>query len=581
MKRRLGFSIIIALLSATGALAQSPTVPPQPVTIRAFLDPVEIDGSQHPQVTIEFDLIAGHHAYKDMMKLVVQAPEGLALGELQISPTIKFFDKFSKRDREGLENQGSIKAPLIFTQSAQPGKYVAEFKFTYQICSDTYCLLPKTVPLSVPYSITKPMKTSLSPSAMVSLFDIQGALAAGGFILWIVVFIGGLLTSFTPCVFPMIPITISIIGARAAHTKRLKAFALSLVYVLGIALTYSLLGLSAALSGALFGSLLANPWVVGAISTLFVFMGLSQMGLFELQVPAFIRNRLGTADTGKGYQGAFLSGLISGIVASPCVGPVLVGVLTFVAQTKNAGLGFGLLFVFALGLGLPFLILGTFSGLVTRLPKAGPWMENFKVLTGYMLFGAALYFAKPFLSILIWNLGVGLLLILSASHLGAFGPAPTTMSGRLWKGSMFSIVTMASVWLAISLWQPASLISRPEQTGLSFSTYNNEIYDKAIVAKQPMIIDFTAEWCAACHELEQYTFSSPAVVEASRDFLKLRVDATTQTAQVLAIQKKFNIKGLPTVLFINSKGLVQDDLTVTGFVNSDDFLQRIAKTKSR
>jgi thiol:disulfide interchange protein DsbD len=197
------------------------------------------------------------------------------------------------------------------------------------------------------------------------------ALKIGGLQVFLFVFVSGFLTSLTPCVYPMIPITISIIGARSAQSQRSRAFLLSLSYVLGIAFTYSLLGLFAAFSGALFGSALSNPWVVGFVGLVFVAMALSMFGLFELQVPAVIRDKFGNRSTGSGFGGAFLAGLFSGIVASPCIGPVLVSILTYVAQTKNALFGFSLLFTFALGMGLLFLAIGTFSGLTSKIPKSG------------------------------------------------------------------------------------------------------------------------------------------------------------------------------------------------------------------
>lgn len=208
----------------------------------------------------------------------------------------------------------------------------------------------------------------------------------------LLVFVAGFLSSLTPCVYPLIPITIGIFGARGA-SSRLQGLSLSLVYVLGIALTYSVLGVFAALFGTVFGGAMQHPVVIIGLVVLFVVLGLSSAGLFDLRLPGGLQTKLNSVG-GAGYLGAFLMGLVAGIIAAPCVGPIVAGILLYVAKQQDVLLGGGMLFVFAWGLGMIFLFLGTFSSLINRLPRAGGWMEGVKVVFGAVFFGMALYYLR-------------------------------------------------------------------------------------------------------------------------------------------------------------------------------------------
>lgn len=214
-----------------------------------------------------------------------------------------------------------------------------------------------------------------------------GLLAALG-----LVFVAGILASLTPCVYPLIPITIGVFGARESDS-RLQSFTLSLVYVLGIAITYSVLGVIAAIFGTVFGGAMQSPWVLGGIAVIFIALGLSSLGMFEIRLPGNLQTRLSQAG-GNGYGGALLMGLFAGIIAAPCVGPIVAGVLVYVAQQQDVLLGILLLMTFAFGMGLLFIILGTFSGLLARLPKSGGWMDGVKVAIGAVFLGVALYYLR-------------------------------------------------------------------------------------------------------------------------------------------------------------------------------------------
>lgn len=341
----------------------------------------------------------------------------------------------------------------------------------------------------------------------MSMINIESALSGNIFYALLASFVAGILTSFTPCIFPMIPITLSILGHDAEKNSRLQNFTRSLIYVLGIAITYSILGVSAAMTGNLFGQTLSNKYIVGAMSILFFLMALSMWGFFEIQVPAFIRNRLGVGKK-QGYWGIFTMGLISGIVASPCVGPVLVAILSHVSTTKNIYYGFILLFTYALGLGLIFLVIGLFSQALSLLPRSGAWMNRIKFILGALLMLTSLYYAR--------------LLI------------PTNNESNIVNSS----------------WQKYSL----------------EMINQAKDTHTPVMIDFRADWCAACLELEEKTFSHTEFKELSRDFILLKVDATEETPENQKIIDQYEVKGLPTVVFLNRNGAVSKHLTFTQFI---------------
>jgi thiol:disulfide interchange protein len=227
----------------------------------------------------------------------------------------------------------------------------------------------------------------------------EEALAKSGWLVaFLVVFVGGIATSLTPCVYPLIPVTIALFGAQGAES-RTKAFLLSATYVLGIVLTYTVLGVIAAMTGSLFGAALQSPIIVGGIALLFLVLALNMMGLFEIRLPAGIQNKL-SKDRQQGFVTAFVMGLIAGIIAAPCVGPILSGVLLFIAETQNALLGSALMATFATGMGLLFLVVGTFSSLINRLPASGPWMEGIKAIFAIIFVVAAFYFIAPHLPFL-------------------------------------------------------------------------------------------------------------------------------------------------------------------------------------
>ena len=323
---------------------------------------------------------------------------------------------------------------------------------------------------------------------------------------------------------------------------------------------------------------------------IFFVMALSMYGVFEFQAPAALRQTFSRHSSGVNFIGAYFSGIAAGVVASPCVGPVLVTLLAFVASTQNRLLGFFLLFTYAVGLGVIFLVLGAFTQLARKLPKSGPWMDGMKFLLGSLMLGAFYYYLS-FLLPQRWHDGaLGLGMIVVASFFGAFiNVGSHGKVRRVQKGLMQSLLALGIGFVLIAGLQLRPILFQqfdgPHDVnslsvGKDWQPYSEELLLKAQAEGRPVVIDFFADWCLACHELEEKTFSKSEIQQAMESFTKLRFDATKETPIFTALRKKYKIMGLPTLLFINSKGQWLEKETLTQFENPEDFLKRLKKLKS-
>jgi thiol:disulfide interchange protein DsbD len=398
-------------------------------------------------------------------------------------------------------------------------------------------------------------------------------LAEGSAFAYVVAFGGGILTSLTPCVYPLIPITVSIFGAKEATSRR-HAMALSGLYVLGIAVMYSSLGVGAALTGKAFGSVMQNPLVIGAVALVFATMAASMFGAFELQLPASWQAKLQGVG-GTGYVGAFAMGLVSGVIAAPCTGPVLAATLAFVATKGSVAFGVGIMFAYALGLGLLFFLIGAFS---VSLPKSGPWMDTVKSVFGVALLAAAGVFLKDSLpslqpiflatrSAALAAAGVAGLGVLLGAFSGSFhGPA----LHRFLKGSGVALVVGGIVYGAGA----AAARSRGVEGGLTWHVHQDELaaLARARAEGKPVIIDFWADWCVACKELDKTAWSDPRVRAATGRFVTLKMDGTNDSDAFQRVFDKYQVVGMPTVVFIDSTGR-EMPVRITGAVDADEMLK--------
>lgn len=400
---------------------------------------------------------------------------------------------------------------------------------------------------------------------------LEHALKEGSFLAYLLVFIGGFLTSFTPCVYPMIPITISYIGGSSK--TRLGGLLLSLFFVLGIAIMYSGLGLVAAKTGALFGSAMQSTPVLVVVSLVFLAMGASMLGAFDLALPSSLQTKL-SGGPRSGVIGAVFMGAVTGIVASPCVGPVLVVLLTWVAKQGSMLQGFTLLFTFACGLGLLFLVIGTFAGALNALPSAGHWMDTVKHVFGVILMAMSIYYVRSLLGPHVTWMLTGLLVLLTGTFVGAFRQVPEEPSQRvlLQKGFGIAMVLCGGFALLIGLAGYAGVAptsagsvsaaspvaasedGATEHPGLDWVFDDEAGRSVAMAEGKPVVMDFYADWCTACKELDHKTWVDETVRAEGDRFVAVKLDFTQKNEWSEAKYKEYEIRGLPTVIFFDSQG---------------------------
>ncbi|MGH7739968.1 MAG: cytochrome c biogenesis protein CcdA [bacterium] len=454
------------------------------------------------------------------------------------------------------------------------------FRLRVQACNDQVCLAPAVVAGSIGLkaaglgSPVAPINESLfqnglavqtvgaSENIIAHFFRSKGIL-----ITFILIFLGGLALNLTPCVYPMIPLTVAYFGSGKAE-KPVATLLKAAAYVLGISVTYSGLGVTAALTGRILGSTLQSPLILCGISILLVTLSLSMFGLYEIQAPAWLLNKV-AGGKAQGWMGAFGMGLVFGVVAAPCVDPFSIGLLTFVAAKANPFLGFILFFTLSLGLGFPYLWLGFFSGGLQKLPRSGMWMVWVKKIFGMVLLGMPLYFLNPLLPS-AWSKGlVPSYLILAGLLLGWVFSGKGVSAGFENFQRIFG-TALAGLGIVIFLiW--------PKPVALPFEPYDAGLLAQAQKQGLPVLVDFSASWCLPCKELEIKTFSDPRVHAALKHWVLLRADLTQYSSgPVEALRKTYGIKGVPTLVFVGRDGQEKKDLRSIGFLNTQDFLKKIA-----
>lgn len=475
---------------------------------------------------------------------------------------------------------------------------------TYQACDNEKCLLPESLEVFIPVPISSPeaavdlahpdvfdtidfsslAATTTRDAGAVGGADadspsagtLQGAIARRG--LWfgfVLVFLGGLALNLTPCVYPMIPITVSYFGGQSRGRVRNTA-SLAMLYLLGMATMYSALGLVAAFTGSLFGSALQNPIVLIVIALVMIALAMSMFGFYEIRIPMRLAGMAGTAKQGR--MGSFLMGLTVGIVAAPCIGPFVLGLLTFVGESGSLFLGFSLFFVLALGLGLPFVVLAMASGNIARLPKSGEWMEWVRRLFGLVLLAMAAYFLRPVIGDKVYYALLGTLLVVGGVTLGF---VIKVQSSTLWFVAFRRFVGVAAplygLYMALA---PGHILGRAEEITASWPPYAEIALQRAAADKRPVVIDFSADWCLPCKELEHKTFNQAEVIAAMENVVTMKADLTQHgSADVRALRKRYDIRGVPTIVFIDANGNERPELRAVQFIDKNEFLRRLGEVR--
>jgi thiol:disulfide interchange protein DsbD len=458
--------------------------------------------------------------------------------------------------------------PLTSFDPAQRG--TLDIQISYQACNDLQCLRPASVskmfPLAVigtPKVISGVNEPSISGhrNLLADIFQKRGYPLG-----FLVVLLGGLALNLTPCVYPLIGVTIAYFGYEGGGSR--KVVILALLYVLGIALTFSGLGVAAALSGGLFGSALQNPYVLSTIAAMLLILAGASFGFLSLQAPSWLTRRAGSAR--PGYAGALAMGLGMGIVAAPCIGPIVLGLLLIVQQSANAVLGFALFFTLAIGLGLPYVAIALAAGNVRRLPRSGEWLAWVEQLFGFMLVGLALYFIDS----LIPGRLISRILPYYAVAAGVF-LGFVSRAGRNWRP--FFVLRSAIGVAAIGLLVYQLSAGRSSHAHVRFLPFDPASLQTARSNRKPVVVDFSADWCVPCREMEHTTFSDPAVVRHASNFVCLKANLTNANPHTQALMKQFEVAGVPTTIFIDSVGRIRANRA--GYIGPREFLDYLIQVE--
>lgn len=604
LRRVVALAVTLAL--GLGLLAFVPKAAAQPSggggAARASVDVKLSQTAVQPGDTLEAAVIVrideGWHAnahkptldYLIGTALTVEPADGLAVLDVRYpEPEMAAFAFTGGKELAVYGGATPIFVTLRAERGVEPGRYASEGKLRIQICNDEVCLPPSTLSAVIPVPVTGgPVDTEAANQQLFRSGEVTSspeakrngsvtAAASGnqiasmfeersGLLAFLGIFVVGLALNLTPCVYPMLSVTVSLFG-RQEETRAARSFSRAGLYVLGITTMYGALGVAAAFTGGLFGAALQSPWVLTGIGVLLLALALSMFGAYEITLPAAVTARLGAAQRAPGLLGTYLSGLVVGVFAAPCIGPPTVALLAFVGAQGDPFFSLAAFTVMGLGLGAPYLVLGTFSGLLAKLPKSGVWMVWVKKVFGVVMVGAALFYLGLafFPAYALW--GVPPVLVAGGLYLGF-----VERSGR---GRKLFVRLKWGVGAAAILVGVLGFQNLQKPT-LEWTPYSEEALAEAQADGKPVLMDFYADWCVPCLELDRVTFTDEQVIEATEKFARLKVDLTRyDSPEAEALRERFDVAGVPTLVFLGEDGKEISDSRVVGFMEPDPFLKHV------
>ena len=562
MKRFLSLLLFVPLLAAAADLLE----PEKAFRFSARV----IDAGA---VEVHFAIADGYYLYRERFRFVAEGNPAVRLGTPQFPKGIAHKDEFFGAT-EIYRRQVAVRIPV-----EGAGRF--DLKVTSQGCADAgVCYVPMDSVAKLDVAAGGERRVSLfdADTEIARLFEGNALLVLGSFLVF------GLLLAFTPCVLPMIPILSSIIAGEGRLTK-LHALALSLAYVLGMSVAYAVAGVAAAFSGTLLAAALQNAWVLGTFALVFVALALSMFGLYELRLPGFIHQRLHDAHGRlRGGQLASVAamGVLSAVIVSPCVAAPLAGALLYISQTRDVALGGGALFVMALGMGIPLIVMGVSEGAL--LPKAGAWMDAVRRFFGVLLLAVALWIASPLLPVFVQMLGWAALLIGAGFFLRTLNPLPWKVAGLMALVAGIAMLVGALAGSRDPLRPLAGVFgeSQPELAATKWTRVASiaELDAKLNAPGRPVMLDFYADWCVSCKEMERFTFSDARVRREMEGMLLLQADVTANSEADRALLKRFSLFGPPGIIFFDSQGREIQGLRVIGYQAPERFLKVLGAAAS-
>lgn len=564
----------------------------------AFQLITEVEGNRF---VARWVIAEGHYLYQDKMG-ITPSSENIKTFPLQLSPGEEKQDPIFNKLLYVYHDSAEVSLPIANTNGAND----AVFKVKYQGCSEIsgICYPPQTREITVRLpeiiaSATAAQVEAGGADVVVSEQDrIANTLRQGDTWVTLLVFFGaGLLLALTPCVFPMIPILMGIIVGQGENQTVRSTFTLSLVYVLAMALTYTVVGILVGLSGENIQAWFQNPWIISTFAAIFIALSFSMFGFYELQMPASIQSKItqiSNSQQGGTLTGVAIMGFLSALIVGPCVTAPLVGALIYIAETGDAVLGGLALFSLSMGMGAPLLAIGASAGKI--LPKAGPWMDAVKAVFGVMLLGLGIWLlervAPAVFTMALW----AALLIVSAVYMGAIDSLPDDASGwrKLWKGTGLLLLVYGIILIiglasgGRDLFHPLKGIAisggaHSEQAShIAFKQIKgvdglNAALAEASSQDKTVMLDFYADWCVSCKEMEMLTFTDAGVQQALANTVLLQADVTPNDEQDKALYKHFGIIGPPSIMFFDNNGNERKNFRVVGFVPADKFSAHVTQ----